>query len=218
MTILEPLVERGFAGRMGFGQRPALVIVDIVKGFTDPAAPLGAEMAGQIEATNRLIAAARAARAPTIFSTIRYDDPDLADAGVWRRKIDGLATLIDGLDGSEIDPRLDRRPGDGFLVKKFASCFFGTDLASRLITSAIDTLIVVGCTTSGCVRATVVDACQYGFRPIVVRDAVFDRLEASHRQSLIDIELKYGDVLDLDEAIAEIARTGVDLQAIGGVA
>lgn len=208
MTIPQPLADRGFAGRMGFGRRPALLVVDIVRGFTDPTAPLGAEMAGQIEATNRLIAATRGADAAVIFSTIRYDDPGLADAGLWRRKIEGLATLVDGLAGSDIDPRLDRRPGDGFLVKKYASCFFGTDLASRLVTGGIDTLVIVGCTTSGCVRATAVDACQYGFRPIVVREAVFDRLEASHHQSLIDIELKYGDVLGIDETIAAIASAG----------
>lgn len=207
MTISVPLTERGFAGSMGFGQRPILLVIDIVKGFTDPTAPLGAQMDRQIAATNRLIAAARTAGAPTIFSTIRYDDPGLADAGIWSRKIKGLATLVAGLDGSEIDPRLDIDPTDGVLVKKYASCFFGTDLASRLIADGIDTLVVAGCTTSGCVRATVVDACQYGFRPVVVREAVFDRLEASHRQSLIDIEMKYGDVLGIDEAVAKIGET-----------
>lgn len=210
MSIPEPLLERGFAGRMGFGRRPAVLVVDIVKGFTDAAQPLGAEMAGQIEATNQLIAAARAVGAPTIFSTIRYNDDSLADAGLWKHKIGGLTTLVEGHDGSEIDSRLDRQPQDGFLVKKFASCFFGTDLASRLIAGRIDTLIITGCTTSGCVRATAVDACQYGFRPIVVREAVFDRLEASHDQSLIDIDLKYGDVLDLDSALAAIGAVSAN--------
>ncbi|ADU72081.1 isochorismatase family protein [Pantoea sp. At-9b] len=198
------LQERGFAKSIGFGKRPALLIVDFVNAFTDPSAPLGGKADRQIIITNSIISFARKNDVPVLFSTIRYDGHELEDAGIWINKIGGLTTLASNLKGSEVDYRLDRRPEDAVIVKKFASCFFGTDLTSRLIAKQIDTLIITGCTTSGCVRATAVDACQSGFRPVVVSDAVMDRVEASHHQSLIDISLKYGDVLTSLETMAKI--------------
>jgi nicotinamidase-related amidase len=101
----------------------------------------------------------------------------------------------------EVDPRLDCRPGDSKIVKKYASCFFGTDLLSRLVPLSIDTLILCGCTTSGCVRATAVDAVQFGFRPIVVKEAVGDRSAPAHEQSLFDLDAKYADVVDLGDTV-----------------
>jgi nicotinamidase-related amidase len=109
----------------------------------------------------------------------------------------------------EVDPRLNRRPNEMLLVKKYASCFFGTDLASRLLSRRVDTLLITGCTTSGCVRASAVDACSYGFHTIVVEDAVGDRAELPHLASLFDIDSKYGDVVGLAEAVNYLAgRTG----------
>ena len=136
-----------------------------------------------------------------IFSTVIYSDADLKDAGLWGIKMKGSATLKAGTPAVEIDPRLDMRPSDSLLVKKYASCFFGTDLVPRLTSQRVDTLIITGCTTSGCVRATAVDAVQNGFRPMVVREAVGDRSKASHDQSLFDLNAKYADVVSLDETL-----------------
>jgi nicotinamidase-related amidase len=138
---------------------------------------------------------------PVLFSTVSYSEPGQKDAGIWALKQKGAATLITGSHGVQIDERLQFGPGDSLLVKKYASCFFGTDLVSRLLARNIDTLIIAGCTTSGCVRATAVDACQTGFRPMIVREAVGDRSEAAHVQSLFDLDAKYGDVVTLDDTL-----------------
>jgi maleamate amidohydrolase len=191
---IDHMRQRGFGRAVGFGQRPALLVVDFINGFTDPASPLGAVVDGEIAATNLLIDAARAAGAPVIFSTIAYADPHLADAGVWRRKVEGLAVLRAGTTAVLPDARLKRSEDDTVLPKHYASCFFETDLRARLEAAAVDTLLLAGCSTSGCVRATVVDACQFGLRAIVAQEAVADRSEDAHRQSLLDIEMKYGDV------------------------
>lgn len=202
MDMIPPdLSERGFGQSVGFGRKPALLVIDVIQAFTDPDSPLGATATAEVAQTNRLIAAARARAIPALFFTIRYDDAQLSDAGVWIRKVAGLRTLLATGNGSDLDPRLHREVGDALIVKKYASCFFGTDLLSRLVSLGVDTLILSGCTTSGCVRATAVDACQYGLRAVVAQEAVFDRLEASHRQSLVDIQLKYGDVLPVDAVV-----------------
>lgn len=200
--------SRGYGRRIGFGDRPALLVVDMLRAFTDPAAPLGANLDAEVAVIGKLIAAARTNRIPVIFSTGAYDDADLRDAGIWAKKIGGLITLRAGTDGPKIDARLDFRDGDPLLVKKYASCFFGTDLVSRLLSYGVDTLIVTGCTTSGCVRATVVDSVQTGFRPIVVREGVGDRSQPAHDQSLFDMDAKYADVVSLAEALAYVEQIG----------
>lgn len=198
----ESLAGKGFARRVGFGRRAALLVIDFINGFTDPASSLGADVGSEIAQTNRLIAAARAHSLPILFSTIRYDEENCADAGLWLEKIGGLSALAATGTGWHVDARLSKRPDDALIVKKFASCFFGTTLSSRLIHDSIDTLVLAGCTTSGCVRATAVDACQNGIRAIVAREAVADRLETAHRQSLTDIDLKYGDVCSVDDILS----------------
>jgi maleamate amidohydrolase len=191
--------ERGFGLRIGFGKRPALLVVDIVKAFTDPQRMLGAELGPQIVATNQLLDAAHDKNVPVIFSTVAYEDSNFKDAGVWALKQKGVATLVAGTDGPELDPRLHYNKGDAILPKKYASCFFGTDLIPRLLAFGVDTLIITGCTTSGCVRASAVDSCQNGFRPMVVREAVGDRSQLAHDQSLFDLDAKYADVVSVDE-------------------
>lgn len=200
--------ERGFNRRMGFGENPALVIIDMQKGFTNPQSALGSNLDSQIEATVPLLEVAHRRGIPVFFSTCAYDDPDLKDAGVWYNKIKGLETLRAGTENVKIDERLDMRRGDTLLTKRYASCFFGTDLVSRLASSRVDTLIITGCTTSGCVRATAVDSCQSGFRPIVVREAVGDRSVAAHEQSLFDLDAKYADVLSLTEVLPYLESIG----------
>ena len=200
--------ERGFGLTMGFGERPALLVVDLVKAFTDSKRMLGANLDSQVAATRPLLEVAHAREIPVIFSTVRYDEADLRDAGIWVLKQKGSITLAKDTDGHEIDPRLDFRPSDSLLLKKYASCFFGTDLVPRLNSRRVDTLIIVGCTTSGCVRASAVDAVQNGFRPMVVREAVGDRSAAAHEQSLFDLQAKYADVVSLDETLQYMRNVG----------
>ncbi|AQZ54380.1 MULTISPECIES: isochorismatase family protein [Alphaproteobacteria] len=192
---------RGFGQTIGFGRRSALVVIDVIKGFTNPDLPLGADLSSQIVAINALIADFAARREPVFFTTVRYDEPDLSDAGIWPLKQGGLKTLAASGDGAELDPRLSLAAGERTLVKKYASSFFGTDLSSRLVAEGVDTLVITGCTTSGCVRATAVDSLQNGFRPIVVREAVGDRSQPAHEQSLLDLQAKYADVVSLDAAL-----------------
>ena len=200
--------QRGFGLKIGFGERPALLVIDMLKAFTDPQMMLGANLDNEIEAIKPLIAVAHERDIPVIFSTVIYNDVDLKDAGIWALKMKGVATLRGDSDGVEIDPRLDFRKTDSLLVKKYASCFFGTDLVSRLLSRGVDTLIIVGCTTSGCVRATAVDAVQTGLRPMVVREAVGDRSNAAHEQSLFDLNAKYADVVSLDETLQYLRTVG----------
>lgn len=193
--------QRGFGQTMGFGQRPALVIVDIIRAFTDPDMPLGSNLDAEVAATNQLIDACRRTDVPLFFTTTAYDDAGLKDGGVWVLKQKGAATLRSGTPAVELDPRLHHEAGDALIVKKYASCFFGTDLLSRLVAHGCDTVLITGCTTSGCVRGTAVDAVQNGFRPIVVRDAVNDRSKAAHEQSLFDLQAKYCDVVGTQEVL-----------------
>jgi len=200
--------QRGFGLRIGFGERPALLVIDMVKAFTDPAMMLGADLDAQVAAISPLLGVAHERGIPVIFSTVMYHEADFRDAGIWALKQKGVATLKAGTEAVEVDPRLDRQPGDSLLVKKYASCFFGTDLVPRLTSRQVDTLIITGCTTSGCVRATAVDAVQTGFRPMVVREAVGDRSAAAHAQSLFDLDAKYADVVSLDETLTYLRNIG----------
>ena len=200
--------QRGFGIKMGFGERPALILIDMLKGFTDSKMPLGANLDKEIAAQKPLLEVAHERNIPVIFSTVIYNDHDLKDAGLWAVKMKGTFTLKAGTPAVEIDERLDMRKTDSLLVKKYASCFFGTDLASRLMNQRVDTLIITGCTTSGCVRATAVDAVQNGFRPMVVREAVGDRSAAAHEQSLFDLNAKYADVCSLDETLQYMRTVG----------
>ena len=200
--------ERGFGLRIGFGERPALIVIDMLKAFTDAEMMLGSNLDDEIEATKPLLDVAHERGIPVLFSTVMYEDADLKDAGIWALKQKGVVTLRAGTTGVEVDDRLDFRDGDTLLSKKYASCFFGTDLVPRLMAHQVDTLIITGCTTSGCVRATAVDACQTGFRPMVVREAVGDRSEAAHDQSLFDLDAKYADVVTLEDSLQYLSNVG----------
>ncbi len=194
------LTKRGFAGRVGFGRRPAVLIVDLIRAFTEAASPLAADLRPQVAAAVKLLRVARKAGVPIIFTTVEYD-PSLKDAGLFVRKVSGLKWLVTGSRWVELHPALKRKKRELLIKKKYASAFFATDLASLLSTQGVDTVIVGGCTTSGCVRATVVDALQYGLHAIVPREAVGDRAADPHEASLFDIDMKYGDVVDLEEAL-----------------
>lgn len=186
--------SKGLAGRVGFGSRPALLVVDMIRGFTDPKSPLSAPLDEQIIVVQRLLDAARARQLPIFFSTVEYRS-DLADAGKWILKIPSNAVLVSGSEWVQVDARLAPAESEFQFRKQHASCFFGTGLSAQLTAMGVDTLILVGCTTSGCVRATAVDASSYGLHTIVVEEGVGDRAAAPHAMSLFDIDSKYGDVV-----------------------
>ena len=191
-----------FGGEAGFGERPAVVVVDLCLGFTDPASPLACDLDDVLESTRELLDAARG-RCPVLFTTVSYDEVATAAAHVFLRKVPALGILQPGSRWVEIDERLGRRPEEPVIAKAFASAFFGVPLAALL--SDRDTLIVCGASTSGCVRATVVDAMQHGLSPIVPRECVGDRSPRAHEQALSDIGGRYGDVVELSDAIAHVA-------------
>ncbi len=199
-SVLEEYRKSGFAGRVGFGRRPAVLVVDFIVGFTDPASSLASDLGPELKATAELLAAARSRSLPVFFTTTVYQ-PDLADAGLFIRKVPSLALLTRGSRWVEVDPRLQPTAAEAVIEKRYASAFFGTPLASTLTAAAVDTVVIAGCTTSGCVRATVVDALQHGFRAIVPRQCVGDRSAEQHEASLVDMDGKYGDVVELAEAI-----------------
>ena len=198
--ILAGYRRQGLAAELGFGREPAVLVVDFIIGFTDRASPLAADLESEAEATCRLLDAARTQRVPIFFTTTSYG-PDCRDAGHFLRKVPSLATLQQGSRWIEIDPRFERRPEETIIDKKYASAFFGTALASTLRALEVDTVLTCGCTTSGCIRASVVDALQHGFRPIVPRQCVGDRAPEPHRANLLDIHGKYGDVVELEEVL-----------------
>lgn len=188
--------------QLGYGKRPAVAVIDFQLGFTAPErSPLAGNLDAEVAATNRVIATARQKNVPIIFTVVGYDPHRQDDAGLWPEKAPSLRLLTLGSELVELDPRLDRKPEDLVIVKKYASGFFGTYLASTLTMKGVDTLIVTGCTTSGCVRATVMDALAHGFRPIVPLEAVGDRAQEPHEANLFDIGSKYGDVVPLGEVI-----------------
>jgi len=199
MSEVEDMHIEGFGGRGGFGHHPALLVVDMTLGFTDPESPLGSDLDGPIEAIRKLLEAARRAEIPIIFTTVAYRESDKLTAGTFIDKVPALLTLEAGSRWAEIDPRIAPRETEPVLNKLFASGFFGTGLSSALTAAGIDTLIVTGATTSGCVRATVVDALQYGFRPVVPREAVGDRNPDAHEANLYDVDAKYADVVSVEE-------------------
>ena len=194
----------GFHGRAGFGRRPALLVVDVNLGFTDPASPLVCELDEVVAAIRRLLDEARRAAVPFVYTTVSYGEGDRVAAAAFIDKIPALLTLEAGSRWVEIDPRIAPQAGEPVLNKLFASAFFGTPLASLLAAAGCDSVIVTGASTSGCVRATVVDALQHGYRPVVPREAVGDRNPAAHEANLYDIDAKYGDVVSTDEVVGHL--------------
>jgi len=191
----------GLGQRVPRGPRPALIVVDLTRGFTEPEFDTGADLSDVVAATNDLIAAARPASIPVVFTAIAYTPAEIrSSAYAWFRKSSGLAGLAEGSAAVDVDPRLAAGPDDVLIVKKGASAFFGTNLAASLVAFGVDTVVVCGTTTSGCVRATAVDAMQCGFNVLVPRECVGDRAQGPHDASLFDIDEKYGDVIDLADA------------------
>jgi nicotinamidase-related amidase len=194
----------GFHGRAGLGQRPALVVVDVNRGFTDPASPLVCDLDECVAAIARLLEAFRGAGLPVVFTTVVYDDFARQAAAVFIEKVPALLVLEPGSKWVGIDPRIAPAEGEPVLSKHFASAFFGTTLASVLASAGCDSIVVTGASTSGCVRATALDAMQHGYRVVVPREAVGDRNPAAHEANLYDLDTKYADVVSLDETLAHV--------------
>jgi maleamate amidohydrolase len=205
MSDQEMYKQRGFASRVGFGQKPALLIIDFIKGFTDTVCPLGSNLDAEVSTTKQLLDLFRSHNLPVHFTTTAYDDA-MVSAGVFVKKVPSLAHLKLGSAWVEIDDRLAPISGEVVWTKQYASAFFGTALSSALSAQSVDTLIITGCTTSGCVRASAVDSCQYGLRTIVVRECVGDRSAAAHEANLGDLDAKYADVVSLTEAIENLPK------------
>jgi maleamate amidohydrolase len=191
----------GFGGRGGFGNRPALVVIDMTLGFTDQESPLACDLEGPISEIEKLLEAARQADIPVVFTTVAYRESDKLTAAAFIDKVPALLTLQAGTRWADIDPRIAPRETEPVLNKLFASGFFGTGLSSLLTAAGVDTLIITGASTSGCVRATAVDALQFGFRPVVPREAVGDRNPNAHEANLYDVDAKYGDVVSTKETL-----------------
>jgi len=192
--------QRGFGLPIGWGESPALLLIDYMRAFTDPSLPLGSNLDREMAQSVRVLEAAREAAIPIFFTAVWYEEKDLKDAGIWAKKMAGAMTLRAGSPDVELDPRLGRRPDEPIIVKKYASVFFGTDLVSRLNSRRVDTLILTGCTTSGCVRATAVDAFNLNYKVMVPEECVADRGQVTHKINLFDMHMKYADVVPLAEA------------------
>jgi len=195
--------KAGLGESVTMGSRPAVLVVDFSSGFTDPECPLGSDLTAEVEATRRVLEAARARGLPVIFTTIGYE-PSLKDGGLWLQKVPTLGELQVGGRWVAIDPRLEPREDETVVLKKGASAFFGTNLASILISQGVDSVILCGATTSGCIRATAIDLLQLGWPTLVPRECVGDRAQAPHEANLFDIQAKYGDVVSLEEALAYV--------------
>ena len=191
-------------GRLGFGRSLGLVVVDFAYGFTDPESPLGSDMTAAVTATGALVRDCRAAGLPIVF-TIHGYRPELSDLGVWADKYPGLRHLRVGTRWTQLDERLGVQPEDLVIVKQYPSAFFGTILSTHLTAASVDSIVLAGATTSGCVRATAVDAVQHGFRVYVAEDCVADRAQAPHEANLFDLRTKYADVGSSDVVRKELA-------------
>jgi nicotinamidase-related amidase len=195
---------RGFMRRVGFGERPALINIDLANAWTRPGNPFTCDgMDVIIPGVQRLLAASRAKGIPVVYTTTAYavtEGPN-TDMGIWHHKIP-VEVLQLGTEAVAIDERIAPEPGEHVIVKKFASAFHGTYLAGFLRAAGVDTVIVTGVTMAGCVRHTTEDAIGYGFRPIVVRECVGDRVAGVVEWNLFDIDAKFGDVEPLERVLS----------------
>ena len=194
------------APRIGAGRAPALLLVDFARGWTDPGSPLAVSCAAEVNAAAQLLETSRACGAPVVFTTVAYDDADLETVPM-HRKTPRVRQMRTGSPLTEIDPRLAPADGELVLVKKQASAFFGTTLLSHLVACGVDTVLICGVITSGCVRTTAVDAAQFGFSALVVADATTDRTAEARSAALRTVDDLYGDVITCREAQQVLARS-----------
>jgi maleamate amidohydrolase len=198
--------DKNYAGvwdsRLGFGEKSAIIVIDLLQGYTTEGSALYAP--GVVECVKEvpeLLDAARAKGVPIIHTRVLYTAPNYEDGGVWIKKAPVLRDLVLGNPYAEFCEEVVPKPGEPIIVKQYASAFFGTSLVATLNGLRVDTLIITGCTTSGCIRATAVDAVQHGYRPICVKECIGDRHDGPHEANLFDINAKYGDVISKEETL-----------------
>jgi maleamate amidohydrolase len=195
----------GFGGRLNVGQKPALLVIDVVMAYLQPDSPLYAGVEAALAANERLVQAARAAGIPVIFTNVVYQ-PGGLDGGQFFRKVPALKAFEVGSAMGAFPPSLQPLASELVVSKQYPSAFFGTSLASTLHAAGIDTLLMGGFSTSGCVRASALDALQHGFAPFVVRQACGDRDTAPHEANLFDMQAKMAEVIDEARALEILAR------------
>ena len=201
----EQASEGPFGGRLGFGRKPAVLVVDFIRAYTTVGAPLYAPMVVEaVQETVDVLREARNGEVPVIYTRVVYSPTGL-DGGIFVQKIPSLRQLVEGAPIGEIVPELPPAPQDTIVTKQYASAFFGTSLASMLTSQGIDTIVLTGCSTSGCIRATAVDGIQHGFRVIVPKECVGDRGPEPHKANLFDIDSKYGDVVSKKQLLEYLA-------------
>jgi maleamate amidohydrolase len=193
--------------RIGFGQKAALLMIDFMRGYTTEGAPLFAPgVVSAVAESAELLESARRQGIAVVHTNIRYHPGHFADGGIWVKKAPVMKDMVEGNPLAAFCEAVLPRADEVVISKQYASAFFGSSLASMLHAQGIDTVVLAGCSTSGCIRATAVDAVQHGFRTIVVRECVGDRHPAPHEANLFDIDSKYGDVVSKQEAIAQFER------------
>lgn len=193
--------DAGFNGTLTPGKKPAVLSIDLMRAYFDPGSPLCLPTTDCLGVAAAVIAAARQRAVPVLHTIVRYG-PDALDGGVFVKKIPALRRLIGETTDGQLMPEVGALPEETVITKQYASAFFGTSLGSMLRAQGVDTVIIVGTSTSGCIRATAVDAIQHGFIPIVVSDGVADRSDTVHQASLFDLQAKYAEVMDSEAAMA----------------
>jgi nicotinamidase-related amidase len=207
--VREFYMSKGFGGRVGFGERPAIIVIDMAKSWLDESSPLGSRaVSGVMGPILRILEAGRAAAVPIFFTTMVFDPHGVEASGPIGRKLlhtSDQRALEKGTSLVELDPRLARRPDEILVEKQRASAFWGTPFLAHLVGRKVDTLIITGCSTSGCVRGTAESAHNYNLHTIVVAEAVGDRSPKAHEYNLTDIDMRYADVVSLDATLGYLA-------------
>lgn len=206
MALDADYAAAGFARRLGWGRSPALLLVDPVVAYTRAGSPLFLETGeAAVAAMSVLLTAARRSGLPVVLTGVRYADRSCAEAPLFAAKVPALQVFAAGSPLGEFPAELAPAGGDHVVLKHYASAFAGTSLPAWLTSHRVDTLVIGGFSTSGCIRASAVDALQHGFRPMVVRQACADRDPGPHEANLFDLDAKYADVVSLDEALAHLS-------------
>ncbi len=193
--------QAGFNQTLGPGRRAALLVIDVCRAYTELGSPLFADCQPAVDACQSLVETARANQIPVVWTRVRYQ-PGGADGGLFYRKVGALASFDEGNPLGDWVDGVEPADNEVIVTKQYASAFFGTSLASTLAADGVDSVIVCGVSTSGCVRASATDALQHGFRPLVVADACGDRDPGVHEANLFDLNAKYADVISLADALS----------------
>jgi maleamate amidohydrolase len=201
-------LSAGFGNQLGWGEKPAVLVVDMCKAYVEPGSPLYAGVESAYEAAAKVVGAARRGGHQVLFTRVEFAEGG-ADGGHFFRKVGALQCFVKGNPLAEFSHYLQPEPAEVVVTKQYASAFFGTSLAATLTSMRVDTVVIVGVSTSGCVRASALDALQHGFIPIVVSDACGDREARPHESNLFDLAAKYADVVTLDNAIHHLS--GADI-------